>query len=149
MQGQNTILIVDDNPNNVFILEELLGEDYQLATASSGEEALSLVQEYVPALILLDIMMPGINGYETCRRIRALPPLRHMKIIMVSANGMLSERLQGYAAGADDYIMKSNLKLFLERMRPDRAKGQDAGGRPAGARVGRGGSMASYADEIT
>jgi signal transduction histidine kinase len=97
---------VDDHPTNIVILQEILDDAYVLATAASGEEALAMAPDFQPALILLDIMMPGIDGYETCRRIRALPPLRHMKIIMVSANGMLSERLQGYAAGADDYITK-------------------------------------------
>ena len=76
MQHKDKILLVDDNPTNIAILEELLGEKYHLKTAGSGEETLALVEEFRPDLILLDIMMPGINGYETCRRIRANPSMK-------------------------------------------------------------------------
>ncbi len=100
------ILIVDDNATNIEILQEYLEEDYELATALSGEQALDKVFAFQPAVILLDIMMPGLDGYEVCRRIRANPDLRHTKIIMVSVKAMLSERLAGYAAGADDYVTK-------------------------------------------
>jgi two-component system, sensor histidine kinase and response regulator len=106
MQRHLRILIVDDHPSNVAIMEEILGDHYALKTASCGEEALAIAPDFHPALILLDIMMPGIGGYETCRRIRAHPTLRHTKIIMVSARAMVSERLQGYEAGADDYLTK-------------------------------------------
>ena len=104
MQRHNRILIVDDHPTNIAILEEILGDDYPLKTATCGEEALA--PDFQPALILLDIMMPGIGGYETCRRLRAHPTLRHTKILMVSAKAMVAERLQGYEAGADEYITK-------------------------------------------
>ncbi len=100
------ILLVDDHPGNLEILEDVLGDDYEIATAAFGEEALALTQTFRPALILLDIMMPGIDGYETCRRLRATPSLRHTKIMMVSAKAMVSERLQGYEAGAADYMTK-------------------------------------------
>jgi two-component system sensor histidine kinase/response regulator len=103
---RNKILIVDDNATNIAILEEILSEEYDLASASTGETSLEIASAFQPDLILLDIMMPGINGYETCRRIRANTTLHHTKIIMVSAKAMLSERLQGYEAGADDYITK-------------------------------------------
>jgi len=106
MQHKDKILLVDDNPTNVAILEEVLGEKYHLKTAGSGEETLALVEEFRPDLILLDIMMPGIDGYETCRRIRANPSLKYVKIIMVSAKAMVSERIEGYQSGADDYITK-------------------------------------------
>jgi signal transduction histidine kinase len=99
-------LIVDDHPGNVEILEDILGDDYPLATASSGEEALLQAQSFRPALILLDIMMPGIDGYDTCRQLRTMPALQHTKIVMVSAKAMASERIKGYAVGADDYIIK-------------------------------------------
>jgi signal transduction histidine kinase len=103
---QHRILIVDDHPANLAILEEILGDQYTLQTATCGEEALALASDFQPDLILLDIMMPGLDGYETCRRLRAHPTLRHTKIIMVSAKAMLSERLQGYEVGADDYLTK-------------------------------------------
>jgi signal transduction histidine kinase len=106
MSAKEKILIVDDNRTNIEILEEYLEADYELAIATSGEEALQKAPAFQPALILLDIMMPGIDGYEVCRRIRAHPQLRQAKIIMVSAKAMLTERLEGYAAGADDYLTK-------------------------------------------
>ncbi len=106
MQHHQRILIVDDHPTNVALLVDILGDDYPIATATSGEEALERALSFQPALILLDIMMPGIDGYETCRRMRATLTLRHSKIIMVSAKAMVAERLQGYEAGADDYITK-------------------------------------------
>ena len=106
MQHKNKILIVDDNATNIAILEEALAEQYCLKAASSGEETLAVVEDFHPELILLDIMMPGIDGYETCRRIRANPVLHYVKIIMVSAKAMVSERLKGYEAGADDYLTK-------------------------------------------
>jgi two-component system sensor histidine kinase/response regulator len=106
VQHHHKILIVDDHPTNVALLEDILGEDYLLATATSGEEALAIAPDFQPALVLMDIMMPGLDGYETCRRLRAQATLRHTKIILVSAKAMLSERLQGYEAGADDYITK-------------------------------------------
>ena len=106
MQPHSRILIVDDHPPNVMLLEDILGDDYHLATAACGEEALAVATEFQPALVLLDIMMPGIDGYETCRRMRQNPNLHHTKIIIVSAKAMVEERLRGYEAGADDYITK-------------------------------------------
>jgi two-component system sensor histidine kinase/response regulator len=106
MRRPSRILIVDDNARNLRILEKILEADYSLAMATSGEEALETAPRVAPDLILLDIMMPGIDGYETCRRFRANPALGWTKIIMVSAKAMVSERLEGYAAGADDYLVK-------------------------------------------
>lgn len=108
------ILIVDDQPEHLEILENVLGDDYEIATAASGEEALTLAKIFCPALILLDIIMPGLDGYETCRRLRGMPCLRHTKIIMVSAKAMVTERLPGDEAGADDYMTKS---FDLEELR--------------------------------
>ena len=106
MTSRQRILIVDDNEVNLAILREVLAEDYELASATSGEECLEKAEEFLPELILLDIMMPGIDGYETCRRLRANPRLCHAKVLMVSARAMVSERLEGYNVGADDYITK-------------------------------------------
>lgn len=100
------ILIVDDHPMNVMIMEEILAEAYQLEIANTGEEALALAPDFGPDLILLDIMMPGIDGYETCRRLRAMPALHRTRVVMVSAKAMEEDRLQGYKAGADDYVTK-------------------------------------------
>ncbi|MBC8354707.1 MAG: hybrid sensor histidine kinase/response regulator [Planctomycetes bacterium] len=106
MSLQNRILAVDDNPTNLVILETLLRDNYDLRTAESGDQALVLVDEFRPDLILLDIMMPGMSGYEVCRRVKDNLASRETKIIMVSAKAMVEERLEGYEAGADDYVSK-------------------------------------------
>ena len=105
MNFRSKILIVDDNPTNVAILEEIL-EEYELKSVMSGEEALEVVSKFQPDLILLDIMMPGINGYQVCEAIRKDASTKQSKIIMVSAKAMVSERIKGYEMGADDYITK-------------------------------------------
>jgi CheY-like chemotaxis protein len=121
MQGQDKVLIVDDDPFNISILQELLEDEYELAIAESGEDALIQAEKFRPDLILLDIMMPGMDGYDTCRRLRANTKLRYSKIVLVSAKAMLAERLKGYEAGADDYVTKpfdhaellAKVKVFL------------------------------------
>lgn len=100
------VLIVDDFPTNVSILEELLADEFETRSAASGEAALETLAWFRPDVVLLDIMMPGIDGYEVCRRIRRLEDCRFTKVLLVSAKAMLEERLAGYEAGADDYLVK-------------------------------------------
>ncbi len=106
MQVQGKILTVDDDPNNITILKELLNDNYDLKGATTGEQALEIAQDFRPDIILVDIMMPGMDGHELCRRLREHCTLKHTKIIMVSARAMVTDRLEGYKAGADDYITK-------------------------------------------
>jgi signal transduction histidine kinase len=106
VQPRNKILAVDDDPIDIINIERLLGDDYNLKTATAGEAALGAAAEFQPDIILLDNMMPGIDGAEVCRQIRADAGLRHTKIIMVSGKSGVSERLAAYQAGADDYITK-------------------------------------------
>jgi DNA-binding response OmpR family regulator len=106
MQVKNKILAVDDNLINLAAIEELFGSQYDLKTVSRGLDVLKTAQEFRPDLIILDIMLPDIDGYEVCRRIRNDSVLRYTKIVMVSAKAMASERLRGYQAGADDYLTK-------------------------------------------
>ena len=103
---QEKILCVDDDAINRSTFVELLGEDYELCLAVDGPDALEKLHRFRPDLVLLDIMMPGMNGYEVCQRIRETESLRHTKVIMISAKAMVAERLQGYEAGADDYMTK-------------------------------------------
>lgn len=106
MISRHRILAVDDNPRNLAILEKALAGEFQLVTTASGDEALEIAPRFRPDLILLDIMMPGIDGYETCRRLREIRTLATCKIIMVSARASTADRLEGYAAGANDYMTK-------------------------------------------
>ncbi|MBU2512299.1 hybrid sensor histidine kinase/response regulator [bacterium] len=125
MQTNYRVLIVDDIPHNVEILETSLEDKYVLETASSGEEALEKIPKFRPDLILLDIMMPGIDGYEVCRRIKADDNLSYIKIILVTGKALVEERLKGYEVGADDYVTKpfvireleAKIKVFLNLKR--------------------------------
>ena len=112
--NQFKILVVDDDPLNLEILEEILSEKYIVRVAETGEDAIQILPEFNPDLMLLDIMMPGIDGYEVCRRVRADHRYYLLKIILVSGKSMLEERLQGYEAGADDYIVKPFVDEELE-----------------------------------
>lgn len=102
------VLIVDDEPINVKLIKEILEyeEEFQSMAAVDGQSALAMLNEYHPDIIILDIMMPGIDGYEVCRQIKNDPRHKFAKILMVSGKAMVEERLQGYEAGADDYITK-------------------------------------------
>jgi len=106
VQEKSKILAVDDNLINLAVIEELLENQYNLITVSTGIEALKIAQEFQPDLILLDIMLEGMNGYDVCQQVRQDSSLRHTKIIMVSAKAMESDRLKGYQIGADDYLTK-------------------------------------------
>jgi two-component system, sensor histidine kinase and response regulator len=122
MMEKRRILAVDDNAANLDLIEEILYDKYIVRTACDGAQALRLAAEFQPEIILLDIMMPGMNGYEVCRLIKSEPLLRGAKVILVSAKAMTSERLAGYEAGADDYIVKpfdeqellAKLRVYLQ-----------------------------------
>jgi CheY-like chemotaxis protein len=101
-----TILVVDDGPENLTLVCELLAPRYAVKAALSGERALRLAADGPPPdLILLDVMMPEMDGYETCRRLRE-GPAGNTPIIFLSALSAIDERMQGYASGGDDYLCK-------------------------------------------
>ena len=101
------ILIVDDEPNIVLALELLMKkEGYEVHTVDDGERAVQAAKELRPDLILLDIMMPKMDGYEVCQSIRSDALLKDVSIIMLTAKGREVEREKGMALGADHYITK-------------------------------------------
>jgi DNA-binding NtrC family response regulator len=107
MENNSTILIVDDDIGTCLTLEALLiQEQYNLIFAHNGVEALSKAKEYTPDLILLDVMMPDIDGYEVCRRIRLEPIIAEVPIIMITVLNDRNFRIQGIESGADDFITK-------------------------------------------
>ncbi|MDO6462777.1 response regulator [Pseudoalteromonas carrageenovora] len=101
------ILAVDDEPFNLEIIEEILEElDFELQVATSGPECLEMVEGYMPQVILLDVSMPQMNGYEVCKALKANPNTAHIIVMFVSARGTVEERMEGYSVGAEDYIVK-------------------------------------------
>ena len=104
---QPTILIVDDAKENISILAELLRTDYKIRAATNGEKALDIAfSESPPDLILLDVIMPGIDGYEVCKRLKADPQTKNIPIIFVTGKVNEEEEIYGFTLGAVDYIKK-------------------------------------------
>jgi two-component system cell cycle response regulator len=107
MQSMNTVLIIDDEPVAREALEALLAaEGYQLEFAVDGLQGLARAAELYPDIILLDVMMPGIDGFEVCRRLRVDPVLAEVPVVMITALDDQASRLHGIEAGADDFISK-------------------------------------------
>jgi serine phosphatase RsbU (regulator of sigma subunit) len=101
------ILVVDDTPANIWILADLLRSDYVLSVATSGPDALEIAfSADRPDLVLLDIMMPDMDGYEVCRRLRADPRTQDVAVIFVTAMGEVNDETEGFSLGAVDYITK-------------------------------------------
>jgi DNA-binding response OmpR family regulator len=115
------ILIVDDEPNIVISLEFLMEQSgYEVAIARNGEEALEKIASFEPDLVLLDIMLPLLNGFEVCQRIRENPQWNRTKVIMLSAKGREIDVSKGIALGADAYVTKpfstKNLIAQVQRL---------------------------------
>ncbi len=101
------VLIVDDEPNIVLSLEFLMQrEGYQVATAADGEAALEALAAQTPDLVILDIMLPKMNGFDVCRRIRADPRWQGVRILILTARGRETEVSKGLGLGADLYVTK-------------------------------------------
>lgn len=100
------ILIVDDEPFNCEIMQEILADDYELEIVYSGQQCLEVAPDWLPDLILLDISMPGMSGYEVCRQLKGSVKTGDVQITFVSALDTLADRLAGYEVGGDDYITK-------------------------------------------
>lgn len=100
------ILSVDDEPINQAIVEELFSSNFDVALVSSGEECLQDIRDIQPDLILMDVSMQGIDGYDTCRELKKLEQIRDIPVIFVSARGTLEDKIKGHEAGGHDYITK-------------------------------------------
>jgi two-component system alkaline phosphatase synthesis response regulator PhoP len=121
---QYCILLVDDEPDVLeFLSYNLIKEGYQVLKANNGKDAIALLKDNRPHLVILDVMMPGIDGIETCRLIREMPGFEDTIVIFLTARGEEYSQLAGFDAGADDYITKpirpgiltSRVKALLRR----------------------------------
>ena len=125
------ILLVDDEPDILEILSyNLSAEGYQISTASNGIEAVKKAKKHLPHLIIMDVMMPEMDGIEACEKIRMLPQLKDTIITFLTARGEDYSQVAGFEAGADDYITKpikpkvliSKIKSLLRRLNDDSSK---------------------------
>jgi two-component system cell cycle response regulator len=136
------VLIVDDVPANLKLLDAKLSAEYfEVLQAASGPEALEVAQKELPDIVLLDVMMPGMDGFEVCRRLRADAHTKHIPVIMVTALDQQSDRVQGLEAGADDFLTKPvndvalfarvkslvRLKMLMDELRMRESTGQRIG----------------------
>lgn len=109
-----TILVVDDVPVNIQLLNTYLAsEGYNVLTASDGAEAIEQVQQHAPDLILLDVMMPKMNGFDVCKFLKSQELTRFIPVIMVTALNEVEDKVKGIDSGADDFISKPFNKLEL------------------------------------
>ena len=127
------VLVVEDEDALSALLQYNLDkEGYAVTVAGDGEEALVLIDEQMPDLIVLDWMLPKVSGVEVCRRLRARPETRNLPIIMLTARGEESDRIRGLDTGADDYVVKpfsmselaARIRAVLRRIRPGLAEDQ-------------------------
>ena len=125
------VLVVEDEDSLATLLQYNLDkEGFRVAVATDGEEALLMIDEAPPDLVVLDWMLPKVSGVEVCRRIRARPETRNMPIIILTARGEESDRIRGLDTGADDYIVKpfsmselaARIRAVLRRIRPGLAE---------------------------
>lgn len=103
----DTILIVDDDPDSLDIVRTFLeSKGYRVTTARDGKSGLAKLEEAKPALVLLDVMMPGMDGWEVARLIKNHPDFGDTRVVMLTARSGFSDKQEGLRAGADDYIVK-------------------------------------------
>ncbi len=136
------VLVVDDILSNVKLLEAKLSAEYfEVVSAYNGLDALARMDEQTPDIVLLDVMMPGMDGFEVCRRIKANPKTAHVPVVMVTALDQPSDRVAGLDAGADDFLTKPvddaalfarvrslvRLKMMTDELRMREATGQSMG----------------------
>jgi DNA-binding response OmpR family regulator len=123
---QETILVVDDNHDNVEILRAFLeSRGYRVAEAPDGKTALAKLEEVQPALVLLDVMMPGMDGWQVCRTIKNHPDYASTRVVMVTAKGGYEDKFEGMRSGADDYVVKPvDLHELAEKVKRNLAAGR-------------------------
>jgi putative two-component system response regulator len=115
---KQTILVVDDTPANLDVMKNILAQDYNLKLSTNGKLALKIMEQHQPDLVLLDVMMPEMDGYEVCRQIKANPLLHKIPVIFVTAMTDIDDEKKGFELGAVDYITKPvHPALVLSRVK--------------------------------
>ena len=107
------VLVADDESRMVRLLVMTLPDEYDVSQALDGKEAVKVAEETIPDLILLDVNMPGLNGFDVLRKVKQLPALSHTKIVMVTARTDEADRFLGESLGADEYLTKPFSPLML------------------------------------
>ena len=113
-RARPTILVVDDTPENIDVMRGVLSADYTIKVATNGQLALKVVAAQPPDLILLDIMMPGMDGYEVCRQLKANPLTGAIPVIFITAKAETEDEVQGLALGAVDYLTKPVIPAIVK-----------------------------------
>ena len=107
MTEKKRVLVVDDEPHIVKLVKLSLGDkNYDIVGVTSGKEAISYVKDNTPDILVLDLMMPGVNGYEVCQSVRENPKTKGIPIIILSAKSQMLDKLNAIDVGADDYMCK-------------------------------------------
>jgi putative two-component system response regulator len=112
---QKKILVVDDEPNNLQVIQQILRDHYQLMFANNGEKTIEAAAAHLPDLILLDVMMPGMNGYEVCEHLKLKPETKNIPVIFVTAMSEIEDEARGFDVGGVDYILKPVSASILRR----------------------------------
>ena len=114
-----TILIVDDEISNIEIMNAILEDEYEISFATSGQQALEIARHVLPDLILLDILMPGMDGFEVCRRLKSEALLADVPVIFTTGLGDTEDEVRGLSCGAIDYVSKpygpDDIRRVIER----------------------------------
>lgn len=102
-----TVLIVDDNIKNLDLFKDFVESwGYETVTAQQGKDAISLAERYLPDIILLDVMLPGMSGYEVCRELKENTKTQHIPVVMITVLNDIADRIHGYKIGADQFLVK-------------------------------------------
>ena len=102
-----TVLIVDDNIKNLDLFKDFVESwGYETVTAQQGKDAISLAERYLPDIILLDVMLPGMSGYEVCRELKENTKTQHIPVVMITVLNYIADRIHGYKIGADQFLVK-------------------------------------------
>ncbi len=133
------ILLVDDEPDIIeFISYNLIKEGFEVGHATNGADAVAKAAQFLPHLVLLDVMMPGMDGYRACRLMRENPALDQTLVAFLTARGEDESQIEGFEAGADDYIPKPiKIKVLMSRVRALLKRGEDPSGEGRAVQIDR------------